>query len=114
MTRKRQDLLFDINEYKSKAPKIKLIADEKFYKFFRRKYVERKISVNYKSKLRATDYNSYLKFEKKAKITALGRYTKIERFIIFLHFQLGYGRRKIHKLIGISERRIYTLLYEIK
>ena len=62
----KQILLFDLNQYKSKAPKIKLVADEKFYKKFRRHYVERKISVNYKSKLRPKDYNSYLKFEKKS------------------------------------------------
>lgn len=115
MHKKYENLLFDIREYNSKEPKIKLIAEEKFYKFkekdsiLRARYKFLKI----RSLIRPGQYVKYLKFEKDTKFSELHLYPKNDRFVFFLHYVLRFGRRKIHKTTGLSERYIRNLLSEI-
>lgn len=115
MYKKYENLLFDIRKYNSTEPKIKLIDDEKFYKF---KEPDSVLRARYKflkirSLIRPGQYAKYLKFEKDTKLTVLRVYPKNDRFIFFLHYVLKFGRRKIHKITGISERYIRNLISEI-
>lgn len=115
MAKNLQNLLFDLKEYNSAEPIIKLIKEEKFYKFKPPKSI---LNARYKflkirSLLSAGEYTKYLKYEKKAKLSVLNSYPKNDRFILFLHFVLGFGRRRIHNKTRISERYIRTLLKEL-
>lgn len=112
---KKQLQLFDIQ--KSLKPLIYgFITDERFYRFKKTnafKNAQYK-TLKIRSLLKPGIYTKYLKFENKAKINILRIYNKNDRFLIFLHYSLKFGRRKMHKITGISERYIREFLNELK
>ena len=111
---KKEYLLIEI--VKSSKPLIGLVKEEKFYHF---KAKSSELKARYKiikirSLLTRAEYEKYLKFEKKAKINLFRFYKKNDRFIIFLHYVLKYGRRIIHRKTGISERYIREFIKSLK
>jgi len=59
-------------------------------------------------------FRDYSEIERESAYTFLNQFIKNERLIIFCHFKLKWGRKKIRRLTGLSERLIRKTIYKVK
>ncbi len=60
------------------------------------------------------DYVSYIAVEREYRRTILRNLRKNERVVVYLSYRMGWSRRKIRKMTGISERYVIKSLERIR
>lgn len=61
-----------------------------------------------------TDYQDYIQMEQESSYSYLKRFLKNERLVIFLYYKRGWGRRRIRRRTGLSERFTRNILKMVK